>query len=107
MLAKSITPSSKKSRLFLAFIALLFSICLCIVSFQGGAFGAVEPLNVIATPWVTHLLMDEKGSEGFDPMNQRINQHVSIQEIQPARLNRYLRELDRMMASRLAVDRAA
>ena|SRR3989338_4367964 len=107
MSVKSITPPNKKSRLFLAFVALLFSVCLCIVSFQGGAFGAVQPLDAIATPWMTHLLMDEKGSEGFGPMNQRINQQVSVQEIQPERFGQYLRELDRMIASRLAVDRAA
>lgn len=107
MTIKSITPPSQRSRTFLAFLALLFSIFLIIASFQGGAFGAVQPLSVTATPWLTHLLMDKKGSEEFGLNGQRLNQHVGFQEIPQTRFGEYLRELDRMVASRLAVDRAA
>ncbi|MBI4431295.1 MAG: hypothetical protein HY587_06260 [Candidatus Omnitrophica bacterium] len=107
MSIKSITPANRKSRTFLAFLALLFSICLCIASFQGGAFGAVQPLDVIASPWLTHLSMDEKGSEGFELNGLGLNQQVSVEDIRRARAEEFLREIDRMIASRLAVERAA
>ena len=107
MSIKSITPPSLRSRTFLAFLALLFSIFLIIAFFQGGAFGAVQPSSLTATPWLTHLLMDKKGSDRIELNGLRLNQQAGFQEIRETRFNEYLRELDRMVASRLAVDRAA
>lgn len=101
------TPVRQTSRSFLVFLLLLFGFMLCFASFHGGAFGAVQPFEIFTAHPVSHLLIEKEtpifcGSNGI-----RINQPVSANmEISRSKAV-YLQELDRMMAGKRAVDRAA
>lgn len=114
MLRTRTTYPSLKARFLLAFIAMLFSILLVVSSLSGGAFGAVVPMIAAdlefneASLYVTPDLLMAQGSRASECLDSTLfNQTVSSSPKVNRKFVNYLGELEKLAASRFAVDRAA